>query len=269
MMYSLSFFKNFSSEDFLIDKEIINTLIKTSKVVGNSILKIKENTDVVYKFQKAKYETKIVKVVSDEEKLLITIKSHLNKTTEENVLEMAKKISLLLDPKFFNIIFETSYKNNFYSKTYAMLVSSIANENEDFKNFILENVKKMYTLFDNMTYVSSENYSDFCDNNKKLGERLAFCCFYTHLSLLEFIEKNIIIEFIVHLVNSANILVNEENKKNEVDEILDIVYCLLNILKIPFTNEIIETLSKSTNKAYPSLSSKSIYKCMDILEIKI
>jgi len=270
-VYSLSFFKNFSSDDFLINADIINKLIQVSKITGNSVLKIKENEEVLYKFCKSKYVTNHVKVLTDTEKLLINIKSLLNKATGDNVSEISKKIETLItgitDIEIFKIIFETSYKNYFYSETYAMLVFLLTKQNEDFRNFVIENSQKMYLIVENLSYSSSDNYNDFCDDNKKSEERMALCCFYANLCLLDFLEMNIMIHFIEHLLNNVNNFIEEENKKSEVDEILDIVYSLLNILKIPFTNEIINKLSKSTNKSFKSLSSKSIFKCMDILEL--
>jgi len=270
-IYSLSFFKKFSSDDFIIDSAIINNLIRVSKTTGSSLLKIKENENFLYKFRKTTYVASNAKILTDREKLLLNIKSILNKTTDENVTEMAKKMGILIegmnDIEIFTILFETSYKNYFYSKTYATFVFLLTTQNENFNHFIMENSRKLNTVVENVNYSSSDNYNDFCNDNKKSEERMAFCCFYANLYLLEFLELNIITDFIEHLLNNINVLIYQENKKNEVDEMLDIVYSLLNILKIPYPNEIIKKLSTSTNKSFKSLSSKSIFKCMDILDL--
>jgi hypothetical protein len=59
-----------------------------------------------------------------------------------------------------------------------------------------------------------------------------------------------------------------ENKNSQVEELLNILYLLLSLSSINIDKSIIEKISKSTNKTFKSVSNKSIFKCMDIMELK-
>jgi hypothetical protein len=273
MKYSLKFFKTFeSTKTVLIDDNIINKLIAISKRVSNLPIKLVENKPTVYIFNTplskykdaSKFETR---VLSQEEKTIIEIKSNLNKLTNDNLIDITKNLLQLIKKETFDIVFEISYKNNFYSKTFTDMVVLICNKNEEFKNYIHKKYEFIYELFENVKYVPETNYDEYCDNVKIIEERKSFCCFFSYLCVNGFIELEKMRLFLDYLLEKINIFIQEENRKNEVDELLDVTYNICNILKIIPDNELIKTWSTSTNKTFKSLSNKSIYKCMDILEI--
>jgi hypothetical protein len=271
MRYPLKFFKNFESRNqFVIDASTINKLIIISKKVSDLPVKLSENTPISYNFKspfKVKHDMKHeTRVISEKEKTLIDIKSNLNKLTNDNIVEISKNISRLMTLETYEIIFEISYKNNFYSKTFSDMIIILGETNEEFKQFIHNKYEIIYRLFENVVYIPESNYDEFCNNIKVAEERKSFCRFFSYLCLNEFMEIEKISEFIEYLLNKIKIFINEENKKNEVDELLDIIYNIFSILKIP-KNKFIEELSLSNNKSYKSLTGKSIYKCMDIMEL--
>jgi len=270
MRYSLNFFKTFKTKNvFLIEESIINKLITISKKVSQLPIKLTENTSLSYVF-KTPFQLTITntetRVLSQEEKTASEIKSNLNKLTNDNIIEIAKNISQLISPDTFDIIFEISYKNNFYSKTFSDLIILLSENNEEFKQFIHKKYNLIYELFENIIYVSDTNYDEFCNNVKIIEERKSFCKFFSYLCLNDFIEISKINEFIEYLLAKIKFFINEENKKNEVDELLDIIFNIFTVLKMP-KNVFIQELSFSNNKTYASLTTKSIYKCMDIMDL--
>lgn len=271
MRYPLKFFKNFESpQNFTIDENVVNKLILISRKVSELPIKLHENTPVSYVFKcpfKVKHDVKYeARTISEKEKTLIDIKSNLNKLTNDNIIDISKKISQLMTEETYEMIFEISYKNNFYSKTFSDMIIILGESHKNFKQFIHNKYEMIYVLFENVVYISETNYDEFCNNVKIVEERKSFCRFFSHLCLNDFIELSKINEFIEYLLEKINIFINEENRKNEVDELLDITYNIFSILKIP-KNNFIEKLSQSNNKSFKSLSSKSIYKCMDIMEL--
>ena len=271
MRYPLNVFKNFESKNqYIIDATIVNKLILISRKVSDLPVKLSENTPVSYVFRspfKVKHDVKYEsRTLTQKEKTLIDIKSNLNKLTNDNIVEISKNISQIMTNETYETIFEISYKNNFYSKTFSDMIIILGETNEEFKEFIYNKYDMIYGLFENVVYVPETNYDEFCNNVKIVEERRSFCRFFSHLCLNEFIEITKINDFIEYLLNKIKIFINEENRKNEVDELLDIIYNIFSILKIP-KNKFIEELSLSNNKSYKSLTSKSIYKCMDVMEL--
>lgn len=266
MKYSLGVFKNFTSESpFIINETVINTLIKINNTVTNTVLQFKTEP-FVYKFKPAKYVHTQREAKEDP---IIEIKSNLNRLTDSNILTIASNILKLLKEETFEIIFDISYKNKFLSKTFTELIIIISEKNDAFKSFIQKKFDLIYDMFENIKYVPDTNYNEYCDNVKEVENRISFCCFFAHLSLNNFIEITKVQDFINHLLEKVTTIIDEEDKKNDIDEILETVFIISGILKIIPLHDIIKTISSSKPKIHKGLTSKSIFKCMDILDIKI
>jgi hypothetical protein len=93
------------------------------------------------------------------------------------------------------------------------------------------------------------------------------------------ISKNKIIFILRNLMNKLYTYINQDNKKNEVDELTEniailykkeillssnIDYELIDNMTIP---ELIEKFAHSKCKNYLSLSNKSIFKFMDLIDM--
>jgi len=91
------------------------------------------------------------------------------------------------------------------------------------------------------------------------------------------ITKNKIINLLTILLTQVYIFIKMENKKNEVDELTENIAILFKKDLVENENDIqiegmnlfksIEHLAKSKSKTYNSLSNKSIFKYMDILDL--
>lgn len=260
-MYSLSFFKNFgSTEPYKIEKTTMNNFIMIAAKM-NITTKFEKDVDFSYQFNKISFVQNIsTKVLTDNEKNEITIKNALNKVTQENVDEMANTIFQIMEPTTFKIIFDISSKNKFFSSIYSKIIVILC-KNDEFRNYVLDQLEKITTIFDDIQY--NDEYS----NNKKLDEREASVCFYTNLYINKLVRRKSIEEFGSFLLARVESFLEIETKKGELEELLNLVYLILSMTTITINKNIIEKISQSTNKTFKSVSNKSIFKCMDIMEL--
>jgi len=134
-------------------------------------------------------------------------------------------------------------------------------------------------LFDNIEYVEPNvDYNKFCKINKDNEKRKSLAAFFVNLMNNNIISKDKIITIIRNLMSKIYLYINQDNKKNEVDELTENIailykkelfsregeYELIDSMTI---SEIIENLAHSKSKNYLSLSNKSIFKFMDLIEM--
>lgn len=265
------------------DIKDINMLnFKKKKITKN----LDEDWDSIRSFQTTKIEQKVgIDIQID------LIRSYLNKMTDKNFTELKNKIIELLDTlmednntenqditKIGETIFEIASNNRFYSKLYADLYSELINKYEIMRKLFENSLNTYIELFNNIEYVdANENYDKFCKINKINESRKSISAFFINLMLNSIISKEVINNLIVSLFKQIYTFISIENKKNEVDEIVENIAVLyrkevineFNTEVIDNMNvvEIISKLANSKSKNYQSLSSKSIFKFMDMVEM--
>ena len=180
--------------------------------------------------------------------------------------------------KVINTIFDIASNNRFYSKMYANLYTDLSLKYDFIKQNIENNLSNFTELFNHIEYVDQNvDYNKFCEINKINEKRKALASFYLNLMLNNLISKEIIINITRLLLFNIYTFIKEENKKNEVDEMSEIV-CILykNGLYDNYTYEkiddfsiyeIIEKIAKSKAKEYKSLTTKTIFKFMDLIDM--
>ena len=219
------------------------------------------------------------------------VRSHLNKMSDKNYSDVKNKIIDIIEnmmkeiidneemTKLGTIIFEIASTNRFYSKMYADLYSDLINKFQIMEDIFQDNFKNFMNLFDNIEYVEPNvDYNKFCKINKDNEKRKSLASFFVNLMNNEIISSDKIITIIRNLMSKIYIYINQDNKKNEVDELTeniailykkelfsgDVEYELIDGMTIP---EIIENLAHSKSKNYLSLSNKSIFKFMDLIDM--
>jgi len=219
------------------------------------------------------------------------VRSHLNKMSDKNYLETKNKIVDVIEnmikdvvdndeiTKLGIIIFEIASTNRFYSKMYADLYSDLIKNFQIMEDIFQKNFDNFMSLFDNIEYVEPNvDYNKFCKINKDNEKRKALASFFINLMNNNIISKVQIINIIRNLTNKIYTYINQDNKKNEVDELTENVailykkelfnenvgYDLIDNMTI---SEIIEKIAHSKSKNYLSLSNKSIFKFMDLIDM--
>jgi len=221
------------------------------------------------------------------------IRFQLNKLTDKNYTDISNKVfesinKLVEDnistedmSKLSAIVFELATNNRFYSKIYADLYSELISKYAAIKDTFEKNFENFTALFANIEYVDSNvNYDKFCENNKNNEKRRSLAAFYINLMNNDVISKVQIMKITRDLMAQIYSFISIENKKNEVDELTETISILykkeiyeddegddyeqINGYTI---NEIIERIASSKVKDFKSLTNKSLFKFMDLIEM--
>lgn len=274
-------------ENNVRDKEVNNKKKKNKNI---EILN-DEDWEAIRTFQATKIEQKV-----GIDAQIDIIRLHINKMSDKNYIDMRNKIVEVIEKiinensenndeinRVSSIIFDIASTNRFYSKNYADLYSDLINNYEPMKKVFEDNFNQFINLFNNIEYVEpNENYDKFCKINKDNEKRKALSSFFINLMKNNIISRDKIIKIIENLLNQLINYINENDKKNEVDEItenISILYCNdlfnkdnkeeefnINIGGLNISDTI-NKLAHSKTKDYKSLTNKSIFKYMDMIDM--
>lgn len=232
--------------------------------------------------------TQFNKPVIKSEQILQSLKMSFNKISDSNfdnqILVIKEKLEELMiedSSKFekaITIFFETVTFNHFYSEVYAKLYKNLLevypildDYNTTQMNCFATNIK----IFESID--SDDNYDLLCKYNKEKDNRFSFAKFFVNL-----MKNNILSKLrILNLITGIQDEIIEESKKNnnecKVDELVNLLYIFLfecgNVFKDDIKTEwiwkyrclsMIEIFLKYKKGDVPSLSSRSIFKFMDI-----
>ena len=244
--------------------------------------------DVVRTFQATKIEEKVgIDFQID------IIRTFLNKMSDKNYIDMRNRIIENIDKlieenitsedmlRISSAIFDIASTNRFYSKIYADLYSDLSTKYNMMKEIFERNFEKFTDLFNNIEYVDPKvNYDRFCEINKTNEKRKAFASFYLNLMLNGIIPKSQIMEITRNLLSQVYSFISIDDKKNEVDELTETVAILYkkdlyedddgdeyDQIEGYTINEIVERIANSKVKDYKSLTNKSLFKFMDLIEM--
>ena len=237
-----------------------------------------DDWDVVRTFQATKIEEKVgIDFQID------TIRVYLNKMSDKNYIDMRNKIIENIDKlieenitsedmlRISSSIFDIASTNRFYSKIYADLYSDLSTKYNMMKEIFEKNFEKFTDLFNTIEYVDPKvNYDRFCEINS----------FYLNLMFNGIISKSKIMDITRNLLSQVYSFISIDDKKNEVDELTETVAILYKRdlydddegdeyeqIEGYTINEIVERIANSKVKDYKSLTNKSLFKFMDLIDM--
>ena len=275
--------------------EIIEDLYKSEKKrkKGNKNMEVSNDAwDTIRTFEATKIEQKTgIDAILDNIKLILSKltmdKNQFNKIKDQliteinTILETDPSVTLLIGNTLLNV----ALSQKKFTKMYAELYTELIGMYDWLKPIIDDQLIQYFELFDNMQYYDPDtNYDKFCDMNELNDKRKTYTQLFLHFSLTGVIHKTIIYEILIKLSSMMFALINETNKKFEVDEIIENISILFvkDILIIEkdltFNKEtntinglcvsgLIKSFAKCKSKDYKSLSTKAIFKCMDLIEM--
>jgi hypothetical protein len=279
--------KNFNAGD-INEFNAKNNFGNNRRKRGNKVIEILNDADweALRTFQTTKIEEK-----NGLDGQIDILRSNMNKLSDKNFSEIKEKILDNVD-KIFNencssneilrvvtTLFDIASTNRFYSKIYADLYTELIKKYDIMLNVFEENFNKFLNLFDVIEYVDpSVDYDKFCKINKDNEKRKALSAFFINLMNNNIISKDKIVNIVKNLLNQINNYISQDNKKNEVDELTENVAILykknlfnadsINDLENGISvNEFIYKLAHSKTKNYLSLTNKSIFKFMDLIDM--
>ncbi len=208
----------------------------------------------------------------------------VNETSEEHNTETVMN-------RVASSIFATASSNAFYSEIYARLFQDLmAKEHEPghsqyavFRNVFEQNLASFMSLFDSIEYCDpKKNYDKFCDINKANEKRKAMSLFIVNLMKIGIVEKSQVLALMKQIQELMYSNIRQEGKTNEVDELAENLFIMIkhghSTLKDPGTNdaetielfttrvEQITEISKMKIKSKPSITNKTIFKHLDMLD---
>jgi hypothetical protein len=255
---------------------------KAFEIVSN------EDWDTIRNFQTTKIEEKVGLDLQ-----IDLIRVLLNKMTDKNYIDIHNKIIDIIDKlveENINVedmsrlsctIFEIASNNRFYSKIYADLYSNLSTKYNMMKSTFENNLTNFTSLFDKIEYVDPKvDYDKFCEINKSNEKRKSLATFYLNLMYNNIIPRKTIMTITRNLLLQMYLFILEDDKKNEVDELTETISILYKkdlyedddgddyILIEGYTiTEMIEKIAKSKVKDFKSLSNKSLFKFMDLIDM--
>jgi len=247
-----------------------------------------EDWESIRTFQSTKIEEK-----KGIESHIDSIRVYLNKLTDKNYIDMRNKIIDIIDKlvyetvcidemmKFSSIIFDIASTNRFYSKIYADLYSELISKYEIMRSVFEKNLLTFTELFNNIEYVDpAVNYDKFCEINKTNEKRKALAAFYINLMNNGIITKNTIVNITRNLLSQVYSFISQEEKRNEVDELTETISILYkrelyeNDKSVDYSKidnytieEVVKIIANSKVKDYKSLTNKSLFKFMDLIDM--
>jgi hypothetical protein len=232
-----------------------------------------------------KFQTTEIKKREGIEANIDNIRKHLNKITEKNYDKLYEQISEEIRQisdatqddlnKIGEAVFNIASGNAFYSKTYAKLYKDLMTNYNFMANIFNDSLSKFSELFTTIEYYNpNTDYDKFCENNKTNDKRRALSTFYVNLMKEGVLEKNNMINIIKNIQTYMQGKINQEGNKEIVDELSENIFILITNSAEELEDDddwesIIDnvtTYSKAKVKDFPSATTKSIFKHMDILD---
>jgi hypothetical protein len=231
------------------------------------------------------------------------IRKHLNKMTAktydtlrdniikeiagitEGILENQHTLDCVEDQDFITEInkigealFTIASGNSFYSTMYARLYKELMAQFAFMKTIFETNFQKFNTLFQDFTYCDpNKDYDQFCQNNKVNEKRRALSLFYVNLMKEKLIEPKEIDMILVQLQTNLLKAISEPEQKNIVDEMAEVIYIIIvngheklkewDEDKWDVIEEFVKTVAGYKANSSPSITNKTIFKFMDILDV--
>jgi hypothetical protein len=247
-----------------------------------------DDWEAIRSFQTTKIEEKV-----GIEAQIDSIRVLLNKITDKNYIDIRNKIIDSIDKiiqegiapeellRFSSAIFDIASANRFFSKMYADLYSDLSTKYQILKTAYETNLEKFTALFNIVEYIDPQvNYDKFCEINKANEKRKALASFYLNLMNNGIIPKIKIIQITRNIISQIYTFISVDDKKNEVDELTE-TFAILYKKEIyqddeaegydeidGFTiTEVIDRIAKSKVKDYKSLTNKSLFKFMDLVDM--
>ena len=236
-------------------------------------------------FKPTKIETKegIEKQISDIRGLLnkISAKNYdtqkeaiINKLTE--ILESEGAVENKEHVKIATIIFDIASTNKFFSELYALLYSELIAKFSIFKDVLSGFVERYTKSLRNIHYVDHNvDYDGFCSYTKTNDLRRSMASFIINLMKKTVLHPDEVHGVIIDIQGLVQTYIQEENRTNEVEEIVENMFIFITqsrdqLSKYPDWNNRIMAFVKSIagmkSKDQKSLSSRAIFKCMDVGE---
>ena len=244
------------------------------------------------------FKTTKIEKKEGKEKTFNDIRTCLNKMSIKNYDVQKEKIFELLEElkqseevtnqtpetnglqKIAESIFDIASTNMFYAEIYAKFYKELITYDSVFNEVLTTFLSNYSNSIKEIKYVNpDQDYEGYCSYNKKNDMRKATAVFIIHLMKQGVMPVLKVLSLIVSFQEMAIQYVEEESRINEVEEIAEILYLFLDKGVSTFSNckaewvwkfmitKHIQTFSKYKKNDKKSISSRAIFKYMDMAQL--
>jgi hypothetical protein len=230
--------------------------------------------------------TKLEKNTEGIEVHMDKIRSSLNKLTDKTYdIMIADIIGIMEDiekeghkdsfVKIGETIFEIGSFNKFWSSLYARLYKDLMKTFPFMKDICIKNFQSFSNIFEHVNYMdANKDYNLFCEYNKENEKRRALSNFFVICANYNIIDKGEMSKIIVDFIEKVKTDIKLEDKVNTIEEIVHNLAIMIPVAKgflkeLGLFNTILRDItdfSIMNHKSYPSLSSKIVFKFLDLSE---
>jgi len=252
---------------------------------GANSVEAQEDWNKIRQFKNTKVECK-----EGVEKSFTDIRVLMNKLSSKNYDTQKDSIFFALDKlcgedssvsdenqaRVLSIILDIVCGNKFYSELYADLYKELVNRFDIFRDSLIQIVDRYSGTLEKIHYVDHNvDYDGFCNYTKMNDLRKANASFIVHLMKKDVLPKTTVTSILSNLVDLLKSYIDEENRTNEFDEITENLFLIIILSKGYIEKEplwestilpSVQYFSKQTAKDHKSLSSRAVFKYMDIME---
>jgi hypothetical protein len=177
-------------------------------------------------------------------------------------------------------IFNTASSNHFFSSVYARLFHQLLQKyDEVFKVVFETNFEQFMALFKTIDRADSKkDYARFCEVNKTNDKRRAMSLFIINLMKVGVVAPSQILDIVQQLQSLIQEHMRQQDHANEVEELTENLFIILKdahshlktaheeewagvVFEVEYNSQL-----KPKNAKYPSITNKTIFKHMDILD---
>jgi hypothetical protein len=172
-------------------------------------------------------------------------------------------------------IFDIASTNKFYSEIYANLYSELIGANAVFRTLLDEFVSKITDMSDVPVYVDPDkDYDGFCVYSKACDIRKSTSTFLVNCFKIGLVDRSQINAILIEFLEYVDANKQEDGFSKLIEEVVENVYIIATLCQeeLSSTSEwktrvltSVKKLVAEKNEGYASLSSRTTFKCMDLL----
>lgn len=230
--------------------------------------------------------------VKHEEIIITSIKGFLNKLTSSTYDDIRDSIfssiktlheyiqtndidAVIMNKKLVTDIIDIISQNKLYVSVYARLIKELTNEFDTIEEEFNDQIRKRFELFDTFDIIDDcEDYDKTCKMNSDNETRRTIASFMCELMKVGMVDKEFVFHILNEFVEMLDTKMSEENNRDLCYELSNIIETVIGIVINNFTEhngfkclwEQLTEISERSIKEYTSLSNKTLFKVLDIIE---
>ena len=249
-------------------KEVNNEDWATIRNFKSTKIEVKEGIDKKFsdirgylnKISNKNFETQKVLIINSINEIL----GEESEATQDEKLKISK------------LVFDIVSNNKFFSDLYTDLFKELATRFDIFKSILSDSIIVFKDSIDSINYADpNKDYDGYCNYTKINDSRRASSAFIINMFNNGVIDIEVVFDIIEYFLNKTIEYIDLENKINEIEEIAENIFIFVSLssklLKSSdrWKEGILKTLqeiSKMKSKEHVSLSTRVVFKYMDIID---